>query len=51
MNGLFHLLIDGVYWGEISYKPLILTLDPITSNGTSKIFFYFGRGFRILRVG
>ncbi len=25
INGLFHLLIDGVYWG---YNPLILTIDP-----------------------
>ena len=25
INGLFHLLINGVYWG---YKPLILTIDP-----------------------
>ena len=32
INGLFHLLINGVNWG---YNPLILTIDPITSNGTS----------------
>ena len=25
VNGLFHLLINGVYWG---YNPLILTFDP-----------------------
>ena len=25
INGLFHLLIHGVYWG---YNPLILTIDP-----------------------
>ena len=25
INGLFHLLINGVYWG---YNPLILTFDP-----------------------
>ena len=25
VNGLFHLLINGVYWG---YNPLILTIDP-----------------------
>ena len=25
VNGLFHLLINGVYWG---YKPLIVTFDP-----------------------
>ena len=25
INGLFHLLINGVYWG---YNPLILTIDP-----------------------
>ena len=25
INGLFHLLTNGVYWG---YKPLILTIDP-----------------------
>ena len=24
-NGLFHLLINGIYWG---YNPLILTFDP-----------------------
>ena len=24
-NGLFHLLVNGVYWG---YNPLILTFDP-----------------------
>ena len=26
VNGLFHLLINGVYWG---YNPVILTVDPI----------------------
>ena len=25
INGLFHLLINGIYWG---YNPLILTIDP-----------------------
>ena len=25
VNGLFHLLINGIYWG---YNPLILTIDP-----------------------
>ncbi len=25
ISGLFHLLINGVYWG---YNPLILTIDP-----------------------
>ena len=25
VNGLYHLLINGVYWG---YNPLILTFDP-----------------------
>ena len=25
INGLFHLLINGIYWG---YNPLILTFDP-----------------------
>ena len=25
VNGFFHLLINGVYWG---YNPLILTIDP-----------------------
>ena len=25
INGLFHLLANGVYWG---YNPLILTFDP-----------------------
>ena len=25
INGLFHLLINGVFWG---YNPLILTIDP-----------------------
>ena len=25
INGLFHLLVNGVYWG---YNPLILTIDP-----------------------
>ena len=25
VNGLFHLLINGVYWG---YNPLILNIDP-----------------------
>ena len=28
INGLFHLLINGVYGG---YNPLILTIDPFTS--------------------
>ena len=32
INGLFHLLINGIHWG---YNPLILTIDPFTSNGTS----------------
>ena len=33
VNGLFYLLINGVYLG---YNPWILTFDPSASNGTSK---------------
>ena len=46
MNGLFHLLLNGVYWGDITHwsKPLIPT-----SNGTSKWFLlrgmFFGMSF------
>ena len=32
VSGLFHLPINGIYWG---YKPLILTIYILTSNGTS----------------
>ena len=28
INGLFHLLKNGIYWGYNSYNPLILTFDP-----------------------
>ena len=28
INGLFHLLKNGIYRGYNSYKPLILTFDP-----------------------
>ena len=32
-NGLFHLLINGVYWG---YNPMILTFDPNLLGHASK---------------
>ena len=59
-NGLFHLLINGVYWG---YNPLILTFDPtghpsmfsvslLTQVFTSKLLkdisFIRGGSFRIM---
>ena len=31
INGLFHLLIDGVFLGVITYNPLILTIYILSS--------------------
>ena len=44
INGLFHLLINGVYWG---YNPLILTFDP-NFLGHPSISFAFFTCFRCL---
>ena len=40
INGLFHLLINGIFLGVISYNPLILTFDPALPGDIQDVFVF-----------
>ena len=47
INGVFQLLINGVYWG---YNPLILTIDPNFLGHPSNLFFFGAVWICIVRI-